>query len=247
MSVLVVVPARRDSERLPLKPLVDLGGVPMVVRTFRQAQEGLDRSGKRGAVVVATDCTEIAQTVESNGGKAIITSDLHVSGTSRCLEAAEKWQAQSSDTLSWVLNVQGDEPLVNPDHVAVLLNSPGPLATLYTPLSSKSDLEDRSVCYVVPDAQSRALYFSRWPIPYQRTEHAPVRYKHLGVYGYTPHVLNHIAALDPADNERAESLEQLRWLHHGYPILLHEVGEAHNGVDTWEDVLRVRAFLAGRP
>lgn len=219
----------------------------MVVRTYRQAQEGLIRSGKHGTVVVATDCAEIAQIVESNGGKVIMTSDLHVSGTSRCLEAAEKWQAQSLETLSWVLNVQGDEPLVNPDHVAVLLNSPGPLATLYTALSSESDLEDRSVCYVVPDAQNRALYFSRWPIPYQRTEHAPVRYKHLGVYGYTPEVLKAISVLDPADNERAESLEQLRWLHHGYPILLHEVGEAHNGVDTWEDVLRVRAFLDIRP
>lgn len=218
----------------------------MVVRTLQQAQEGLKRSGKSGQAIVATDCEEIAQLVEYSGGKAIITSEFHISGTSRCLEATELWQAQSAEPISWVLNVQGDEPLVNPDHIAALLHSPGPLATLFTELAPESNMDDRSVCYVVPDAQNRALYFSRYPIPYQRTEHIPTRYKHLGVYGYTPDILKAISVLDPANNERAESLEQLRWLHHGYSILLHEVGKAHNGVDTWEDVLRVRAFLEGR-
>ncbi len=241
--VLVVVPARRDSERLPLKPLVDLAGLPMVVRTFRQAQEGLRRSGLDGAVVVATDCPEIAAVVEANGGNALQTKEEHASGTSRCREALDLFVQSSSQTPTWVLNVQGDEPLVNPDHVAALLRADGPLATLYTNVPEGEDLEDRSVCYVVSNARQEAQYFSRLPLPFQRTAYEPVRKRHLGVYAYTPEALRQIVQLAPAPEELAESLEQLRWLHHGFTISLVEVDAAHGGVDTPEDVQRVLQVL----
>jgi 3-deoxy-manno-octulosonate cytidylyltransferase (CMP-KDO synthetase) len=241
--VLVVVPARRDSERLPLKPLVNLAGLPMVVRTFRQAQEGLRRSGLDGAVVVATDCPEIASVVEANGGNALQTKEEHASGTSRCREALDLYTQFSGRTPTWVVNVQGDEPLVNPDHVAALLRADGPLATLYTHVPEGEDLEDRSVCYVVSNARKEAQYFSRLPLPFQRTAHKPLRKRHLGVYAYTPQALRQIVQLAPAPEELAESLEQLRWLHHGFTISLVEVDAAHGGVDTAEDVQRVLQVL----
>lgn len=240
---LVVVPARRDSERLPRKPLVDLAGLPMVVRTFRQAQEGLRRSGLDGAVVVATDCAEIASVVEKHGGNVLLTKAEHISGTSRCREALDLFVQSSGNKPTWIINVQGDEPLVNPDHVSALLKANGPLATLYTIVPDDEELEDRSVCYVVSNARQEAQYFSRLPIPFQRTAHHPVRKRHLGVYGYTPEALRTIVQLPPASEELAESLEQLRWLHHGYTISLVEVGAAHGGVDTLEDVQRVLSVL----
>lgn len=240
---LVVVPARRDSERLPLKPLVDLAGLPMVVRTFRQALEGLRRSGLDGAVVVATDCPEIAAVVEMHGGNALQTKEEHISGTSRCREAMDLFVQSSGKTPTWIINVQGDEPLVNPDHVAALLRADGPLATLYTLVPADEDLDDRSVCYVVSNARQEAQYFSRLPLPFQRTAYEPVRKRHLGVYAYTPEALRQIVKLAPAPEELAESLEQLRWLHHGYTISLVEVDAAHGGVDTIEDVHRVLNVL----
>ena len=241
--VLVVVPARRDSERLPLKPLVDLAGLPMVVRTFRQAQEGLRRSGLDGAVVVATDCPEIAAVVQVNGGNALQTKEEHASGTSRGREALELVVQASGRPPSWVLNGHGGEPLVITVHVAALLRADGPLATLYTNVPEGEDLEDRSVCYVVSNARQEAQYFSRLPLPFQRTAHEPLRKRHLGVYAYTPEALRQIVQLATAPEELAESLEQLRWLHHGFTISLVEVDAAHGGVDTPEDVQRVLQVL----
>lgn len=241
--VLIVVPARRDSERLPNKPLVDLEGVPMVVRTYRQALEGLRRSGIEGAVRVATDCLEIARTVHEWGGEAILTEEDHVSGTSRCREALDACVRMEQMQPDWVMNVQGDEPLVDPDHVAALVRAKGPIATLFTAVGDHESTDDRSVCYVVSNATGSAQYFSRWPIPFWRTEEKAPRKRHLGVYAYEPAVLKQLVALPPAPEERSESLEQLRWLHHGFAIQLVEVGFAHGGVDTPSDAERVRHFL----
>jgi len=171
------------------------------------------------------------------------TKEEHISGTSRCREALDLFVQSTGRTPNWVMNVQGDEPLVNPDHVAALLRADGPLATLYTQVPEGEDLEDRSVCYVVSNSRQEAQYFSRLPLPFQRTAHEPLRKRHLGVYAYTPEALRQIVQLTPAPEELAESLEQLRWLHHGFTISLVEVDAAHGGVDTLEDVQRVLQVL----
>ena len=275
MSFRVVIPARFASSRLPGKPLLDLGGKPMIVRVAEQAA----RSGARG-VVVATDDERVLRAVEGarvERAEAVLTRADHPSGSDRVMEVAANagWRDEEI-----VVNVQGDEPLVPPaviDQVAALLreasSQPGPLAgerrarglplarespcsvaTLCEPIARPGDVFDPNIVKVVVNGQGRALYFSRAPVPWSRaafsegvpTELAAGWQRHIGIYAYRVDALREFVSWPVGNLERVEALEQLRLLERGRGIAVAEaVAPVPAGVDTPADAERVRRILAG--
>ncbi|MEE9253998.1 MAG: 3-deoxy-manno-octulosonate cytidylyltransferase [Pseudomonadales bacterium] len=251
MPFSVIIPARYASTRLPGKPLLDLGGKPMIQRVFEQA---LRSSAQR--VLVATDDERILQVVEGFDGKGVMTSAAHPSGTDRLQEVCVKERLADDDI---VVNVQGDEPLVPPtviDQVARNLeaNPHAGVATLCEPIVNLEDVMNPNVVKVVRSARSMALYFSRAPIPWDRRAFSaqPVRalpptpmwWRHIGIYAYRVSLLHRFVGWEPAPLERAESLEQLRLLHYGIGIHVDEaVALVPGGVDTPEDFERVKSLL----
>lgn len=250
----VIIPARYASSRLPGKPLIDLGGKPMVVRVLEVAQA----SGASFAVV-ATDDERIAEAVQREGGEALLTSPDHATGTDRLAEAARKL---SLDPRQIVVNLQGDEPALPPALVRLvaekLLASPdAALATLATPLRERRDVFDPNVVKVVQARDGRALYFSRAPIPWRRDELMdPERrergpdfpsgafLRHVGLYAYRVSTLLTLSQTPPAPPELAESLEQLRALWLGLAIQVAVVPELPAaGVDTIADLVRVQQLF----
>lgn len=223
--VLVVIPARYASSRLPGKALADIGGAPMVVRVWERARraEGIDR------VLVATDDARIAAAVRERGGDVVITGTCE-SGTDRVAVAAAGSGARV------VVNVQGDEPYVEPAdiaRVAAAVNEAWPIATAAAPLAEGA--EDPSRVKVVCDASGSALYFSRSPIP----SGGPFRL-HVGLYAFTAEGLARVAGLPPSPLERSERLEQLRWLEAGMRIRVVPVPAGPVSVDTPADLERAR-------
>lgn len=250
MSFTVVIPARYASSRLPGKELADLGGKPMVVRVAERARE----SGAR-RVCVATDHPEIAKAVEQSGFQAVMTSASHATGTDRIGEAAERL-GLAPDEL--VVNVQGDEPLIEPGlirAVADLLEQTpeAAVATACHPIRHAAELFNPNVVKVVLDKEGFARYFSRAPIPWARdafttsTKELPEGlpcYRHIGVYAYRAGFLRTFPRLATASIERFEALEQLRVLWHGYAIAVAVRHDAPQpGVDTADDLSRVRALF----
>ena len=254
MSCIVVIPARYASVRLPGKPLADIAGKPMIVRVWERAME----SGV-GPVVVASDDERVASAVRARGAEAVLTSGAHASGTDRIAEVAA---VRGLDPATVVVNVQGDEPLLPPsliEQVAANLSrrEDFAIATLCEAIEREDDVFDPAVVKVVFDRNGRAAYFSRAPIPYcrgrfdARAGTAPVplphrlHHRHIGLYAYRASFLGRFASLAPAPSERAESLEQLRAIHHGYPIHVEAARERPGpGVDTAADLERVRAIIA---
>lgn len=227
--VLAVIPARLASTRLPEKVLADIGGAPMVVRVWERVRraEGIER------VLVATDDRRVYDAVRAHGADVVMTGE-HPSGTDRVAEAA-----RNSGALR-VVNVQGDEPFVDPTdiaRVAAAVTDATPIATAAAPLTE--GFEDPARVKVVCDDGGRALYFSRQPIP----TGGPYRL-HVGLYAFTAAALQAVAALPPAPLERAERLEQLRWLAAGYRIRVVSVPAGPISVDTAEDLARARARYA---
>ncbi len=228
---LVVIPARFGSTRLPGKAMADIHGQPMVVRVLERVR----RAGV-GAVVVATDDVRIAEAVRSAGGEAVMTRDDHTSGTDRIAEAL--------GLLSWdgdvVVNVQGDEPLIEPSTIDALLAAMADpevqVATVAAPLTG--DPAQPSVVKVAVDQRGRALYFSRAPIPFG----GPYLH-HIGIYAYRTGALARFVASRPSPLERIERLEQLRFLELGSPIAVVQVDEAPPSVDTPADLELVRRIL----
>jgi 3-deoxy-manno-octulosonate cytidylyltransferase (CMP-KDO synthetase) len=248
----VIVPARLASTRLPRKPLADIGGVPMVVRVARAAAaSGAER------VAVAADSPEIVEACALHGVEALLTRADHASGTDRLAEAVE-CLGLADDAL--VVNVQGDEPLMPAAVVrrvaeALEQRIDCAIATACHPLHDAAEFFSPNVVKVVTDANGRALYFSRAPIPWSRDAFAagrdhlppglPAR-RHIGLYAYRAGFLRQFPQLPPAPLEQHESLEQLRALAHGFGIAVIELPEAlPPGVDTPEDLERVRALLRG--
>jgi 3-deoxy-manno-octulosonate cytidylyltransferase (CMP-KDO synthetase) len=245
----VLVPARYGSSRLPGKPLADLGGKPMVVRVAERAREsGAER------VVVATDDRRIDEAVRVHGVDAIMTRADHPSGTDRLAEAAVALGLSDDDI---VVNVQGDEPLLEPAlmrRVAATLASArdAAIATACHPIAGIDEAFNPNVVKVVLDARGNALYFSRAPIPFAREAFAAVPpawpadlpiYRHYGLYAYRVGFLRTFPALSPAPIERCEALEQLRALWHGYRIVVEIAhGAPAPGIDTPDDLARVRAL-----
>jgi len=246
----VIIPARYASTRLPAKPLLDIGGKPMLQHVVDRAQE----SGA-ASVTVATDDSRIEQAVLAFGGQVCMTGEHHQSGTERLAEAAQKLGLTDEDI---VVNLQGDEPLMPPRllrQVAHILDGDhgADMSTLCTRIHTAAELFDPHVVKVVMDRLGNALYFSRAVIPWDRdafavtTEELPeqaIHYRHLGLYAYRVGFLESYVKLAGCDLERMESLEQLRVLWHGGRIHVAEAEEVPGpGVDTMEDLERVRGLL----
>ncbi|OOG57624.1 3-deoxy-manno-octulosonate cytidylyltransferase [Polaromonas sp. C04] len=258
MSFTVLIPARLASTRLPNKPLADLGGVPMVVRVAQRAlQSGMAGRGGVPAVrvVVAGDSAQIVSACRAHGVEAVLTRADHSSGSDRLAEACDLLGLSDDDI---VVNVQGDEPLIEPlliDAVAeLLLQRPeAAMSTAAHAIDTLADFVNPNVVKVVLDRQGLALYFSRAPIPWWRDgaaqgvtqlpPAAPLR--HIGIYGYRAGFLREFPRLATAPIEDAEALEQLRALWHGYRIAVHVTQHAPGpGVDTPQDLERVRKLFA---
>ncbi|MHB1061450.1 MAG: 3-deoxy-manno-octulosonate cytidylyltransferase [Thiobacillus sp.] len=250
MHFRVVIPARYASSRLPGKPLADIGGQPMVLRVLERAlQAGAE------SVVVATDDARVQQAVAAAGYQALMTSPDHQSGTERLVEVAETlgW---ADDTL--VVNVQGDEPLIDPLLIReaarqLVLHDDAVMATLAHPIHDHADFINPNVVKVVADEAGYALYFSRAPIPWPRDAFAAQQamphelgaLRHIGLYAYRVGFLRTYASLISSPLERYEMLEQLRVLGHGYRISLGITPTAPApGVDTPEDLARVRGLFS---
>ncbi len=247
MGVTVVIPARYASTRFPGKPLADLCGKPMIQWVYERS--ALCESVSR--IIVATDDDRIAHAVESFGGDVVMTRSDHTTGTDRLAEVA----AGLDDAL--IVNVQGDEPLIDPAMIQaavapLLADSSIPMGTLKTPLTSLEDYRNPNVVKVVTDQQGFALYFSRAPVPYPRDFnngieqrwHELATARHIGLYVYRREFLLQYPHLKATPLETQECLEQLRALEHGYRIRVAETTLAGLGVDTPEDLERVKEILA---
>lgn len=246
MTFIGIIPARYASTRFPAKPLALLGGRTVIERVYRQVDGVLD------AAVVATDDQRIYDVVESIGGRAVMTSVHHKSGTDRVWEAYE----HIGEEFDVVVNIQGDEPFIQPSQLHAIQhcfdNEDTQIATLvkpFTPQDGLSALENPNSPKVVVDDNGRALYFSRSVIPYlrgvDRSEWLSTHtfYKHIGLYAYRPDVLRQLTALPQSPLELAESLEQLRWLQAGYHIQVGVSQVETIGIDTPEDLARAEEFL----
>ena len=245
----VIVPARLASTRLPHKPLADIHGLPMVVRVAQRA--ALSNASQ---VVVAADSIEIVQACQAHGVRAILTQVDHPSGSDRLAEASALLGLSPNDV---VVNVQGDEPLINPElinQVAELLvqRPTASMSTAAHEIHALAEFTNPNVVKVVIDQAQLALYFSRAPIPWWRDGFAkgiqslpqPAPLRHIGIYAYRVGFLQSFPSLQAAPIETGEALEQLRALWHGYKIAVHITSEAPGpGVDTPEDLERVRALL----
>lgn len=240
MPVIAVIPARYDSSRLPGKALAEIGGVPMIVRVWRQTRRA--RSLER--VIVATDDERIAHAVRAAGGEAEMTASTHQSGTDRIAEVAARIDAEI------YLNVQGDQPFIAPEDldalVAPMRAEPAlAMATLATPITDREEWYNPNKVKVVCDARGDAIYFSRSPIPFARDGGVPaVARRHIGVYGYRRDFLLRFAALEPGVLEQIEKLEQLRALERGYRIRVVASVAPSMEVDTPDDLTRANQAAA---
>nr|WP_227494327.1 3-deoxy-manno-octulosonate cytidylyltransferase [Ramlibacter pallidus] len=245
-----MIPARLASTRLPDKPLADIAGLPMVVRVAQRAEQS-----SAGQVIVAADSKRIADACSEHGVRAVLTRPDHPSGSDRLAEACEQLGLDRDDV---VVNVQGDEPLIDPaliDAVAGLLQQrrEASMSTAAHPIASVGEFTNPNVVKVVLQADGLALYFSRAPIPWWRDGFAagvqalpdPAPLRHVGIYGYRAGFLRAFPRLPQAPVESCEALEQLRALWHGHRIAVHVTSTAPGaGVDTPEDLERVRRLFA---
>lgn len=249
MRFTVLLPARLASTRLPNKPLADIAGLPMIVRVAQRAAQA-----SAAAVVVAADDASIVAACEAHGVRALLTRRDHATGSDRLAEACALLGLDGDDL---VVNVQGDEPLIDPaliDACAALLQQRADcvMSTAAHAIAERSEFDNPNVVKVVLDAAGRALYFSRAPIPWWRDGRAagspalqaPAPLRHIGLYAYRAGFLRRFPGLPAAPLEQLESLEQLRVLWHGERIAVHVSDTAPGpGVDTPEDLARVRAMF----
>ena len=237
LKAIAVIPARLASTRLPRKMLREIGGKPLVGVVF----EAVRSSPLLADVIVATDSEEVLEVCRSRGWKAEMTSPSHHSGTERVHEISRRIEADV------YINVQGDEPLVRPEHLATLIevmhNPEVPVGTLMTP-AAEVDICNPNAVKVVTDLNGRALYFSRATIPFDRDGFRPHYFKHLGLYAYRRAVLDRFVGLPESSLEKSERLEQLRFLENGIPIYVGTTPHDSVGVDTEEDLQRVIEILA---
>jgi 3-deoxy-manno-octulosonate cytidylyltransferase (CMP-KDO synthetase) len=239
--ILGVIPARFASTRFPGKPLVSIAGKSMIQRVYEQAS----LAKRIQEVVVATDDSRIYEHVRSFSGNVVMTNPKHPSGTDRCAEVALQFPEASI-----ILNIQGDEPFIQPEQIDVLVETllqsdHFEVATLAKHITKEEELHNPNVVKVVFSQKHAALYFSRHAIPYVRAQ-APEKwlehyryYKHIGLYAFRRDALQRIAALPPSSLEQAESLEQLRWLDNGLQIAVGITNLETTGIDTPEDLERL--------
>lgn len=246
MNTLGIIPARYHSVRFPGKPLIIIGGKTMIRRVYERCSLSLNN------VIVATDDKRIRKEVESFGGHVIMTSINHQSGTDRCAEAVTLYQKSHNEPVDIVINIQGDEPFLDPvmlSHLSKSFNDPEiQISTLIKRISSEKEIFDPHLPKVVVDKNGMALYFSRSPIPYvrniEKTKWAGEYpfYKHIGIYAYRTDILMEITQLSPSSLEKAESLEQNRWLENGYTIHVKETQHESISIDTPEDLEKINSM-----
>jgi 3-deoxy-manno-octulosonate cytidylyltransferase (CMP-KDO synthetase) len=239
MKAIAVIPARLASTRLPRKMLREIAGKPLIGVVY----EAVHSSPLLAEVLVATDSEEIMDVCRQHGWKARMTSPAHHSGTERVHEVSGR------ETADVYINVQGDEPLMRPEHIAALLhvmeNPAAEVGTLMTP-AAEVDIPNPNAVKVVTDLRGRAMYFSRAPIPFDRDGARPPYFKHLGLYAYRKAALDRFMKLPESSLEKSERLEQLRFLENGIPIFVRETPHDSVGVDTEEDLQRVINILGKR-
>lgn len=245
MKIIGLIPSRYASTRFHAKPLVDIQGKSMIQRVYEQAGKAKSLS----KIVVATDHQEIFDHVKSFGGLVCMTKESHVSGTDRCYEAL----TQQKEQFDYVINIQGDEPFIQPSQIDLLaskLNGVTEIATLVKALKTKEELFNPNLVKAIFNKQQEALYFSRSPIPHIRNTPEDVWlskhtfYKHIGMYGYRADILEQLTKLPVSSLEKAESLEQLRWLENGFRISIAETTTETFGIDTPDDLEKAIRHLA---
>ena len=247
MNFLGIIPARYGSTRLEGKPLVDINGKPMIQWVYEKVRSVMEH------VFVATDDIRIVEAVEDFGGDAVMTSIDHETGTNRCLEAAEIITKKTNVDFDVIINIQGDEPMMNPEQIETLQecfqDSSTQLATLVIPVSDPVDIENESEVFVTFDKDMNALYFSRAVIPVvygvekKNWMKYNLYYKHLGLYAYTFESLREFASLKTSNLEQMEKLEQNRWLENGGKIKVGITEHQSIPVDTLEDLKRIREII----
>ncbi|WP_439555433.1 3-deoxy-manno-octulosonate cytidylyltransferase [Dyadobacter sp.] len=245
MRILGIIPARYASTRFPAKALVDIGGKSMIQRVYEQSS----KAARLDQVIVATDDERIMDHVKSFGGIAVMTSESHQSGTDRCYEALTKTEGH----FDYIINIQGDEPFISPepiDQLAGVLDNRTELATLVKVIDQEDLLFNVNVPKAILNKKDEVMYFSRQTIPYLRNAEkdqwlaAHTFYKHIGIYAYRADVLAEITKLPVSALEKAEALEQLRWLENGYAIRAVITSDDSHGVDTPDDLERItKKFL----
>lgn len=248
MKIVGIIPARYASTRFPGKPLALIKGKPMIQRVYEQALKS-----KLDAVVIATDDVRIADAVMDFGGQYVMTSPNHRSGTDRCCEALDLLKTKYDA----VVNIQGDEPFIDPKQIDLLVDlivrDDTPLASLAKRIDDADELFSPNAVKVVVNQEGNAMYFSRNPIPFMRNVDrdewlAKGRfYKHIGIYAYKADVLHQVAHMEPSALEQAESLEQLRWLENGLAIRM-ALSDAENiSIDTPDDLHRAEQYAQTKP
>lgn len=247
MKVLLAIPARYGSTRFEGKPLADISGKSMIQRVFEQCLKVQPLTSDDIKVVVATDDFRILEHVNTFG-TAIITSSSHESGTDRVAEVAKK----VNEVFDVIINVQGDEPLIHPEQILQLIECfkkpETQIATLIKPEVFNSDLLSYNTIKCAVNHQLKAIYFSRLPIPYYRNEiekEAKIFYRHVGMYGFTPGALAKVTLLPPSYLEKAECLEQLRWLENGFEIQTALTNYDNISVDSPNDLEKVKLRIHG--
>ncbi len=249
MKVLGIIPARFDSLRFPGKPLAMIDNKPLIRLVYDQASLVLDN------LYVATDDSRIEKVVSDFGGKVIMTSPAHKSGTDRCAEALNSIRSTEKYSPDIVINIQGDEPFIKPQQINLLIesfiDSKVEISTLIKKIAGEKELKDPNIPKVVISENGNALYFSRAVIPYIRdiSDKNLIEthqfYKHIGIYAYRADILEELSKLKPTNLELAESLEQLRWLQWGYKIRTSVSKWDSIGIDTPEDLENAKVMLKG--
>ena len=244
-KVLAIIPARYASTRLPGKPLLDIGGKPMIQRVFDQ----VSKCSAVDEIVIATDDERISNVAMRFGAKALMTAPHHQSGTERCGEILQLM----SNKYDLVINIQGDEPFIHPEQLEELLaafkNPAVKVATLGKKISDSKAIEDPNVVKLVKSKSGKALYFSRSVIPFTRDSASgsfslPTTYfQHIGLYAYKAETLLEIVTLQASDLEKSEQLEQLRWLENDIHIQVEETNYTSHGIDTPHDLEKARALF----
>ena len=242
-----VIPARFNSTRLKGKPLMKIGEKTMIEHVYSRARKVLEN------LVVATDDKKIFDTVNKFGGNVVLTNKEHLNGTSRCLEAVDIWSKKLKKKFNYIINIQGDEPLLHEDHITKLIecfkDSKTEFATIAQKLNSSDNLPKDKV-FLVKDTFNFALYFSRYAIPFVREdetkEDANEFHQHIGIYGYTINALEKFQQLKPSKLEVNEKLEQLRWLENGGKIKVGTTIYPSFPVDTLEDLISIRKVYASK-
>ncbi len=249
MKIIGIIPSRFASSRFPGKPLIEIGGKSMIQLVYEQCL----KCELLTETYVATDDNRIFKHVKEFGGNVVMTSSLHTSGTERCFEVLANIESDEDDI---IINIQGDEPFINPEQIEHLIkcfdDSNVVIATLIKKIILTEELLNPNVVKVVKNFMNEAIYFSRSPIPFVRGLEEKEWltktnfYKHIGIYGYKHSVLERIVNLSAGELEKAESLEQLRWLESGFKIKIKETDQENFAIDTPEDYYKIiNQYLEG--